>query len=617
MNSAATRADSYPDHSREGCGNGDSCHSHTTIRPSSGRLPFQWPITLDRTIGELKRLPVLSEEKFLQAGANLRVLVGQLRDIEQSAAAAGQLMADEGTQTAIRELEDVLDRMESHFHGTDKVAERAGCSLAGILGELDTIHRLMNTFKEQVGNLRMLKILTNIQSACHGGHGAGFRNVATDINTLSGNIQAKSSAIISRIKWLHGDLDKAVSMAGELGKSQKHLGHKVVTAIRHNIASLAGMHTNCSGGAQDVSGRSAKIARDVSEVVVSLQFQDITRQQMEHVSETLVTLQKRIAANGEPVTAGEAAELCALQMAQLSNSRDELMAAINRITASLSGISQEATTTATNAHGLFRQADQVGHASLRDIEHGLASVVSAFADNVATNGRLNDIMLAVTKAMTEINTFAEDIEYLGSEIRLIALNAIIKAAQAGKDGAAFGVIAETVKHLSEDICRQAAAITASIHAITRHVTDLQHDLAEGAEEEDTASDVELRKDELAAAIARIREVTTAVTGLLARTDEASAGLAATIEDIRTSLDSREMVATLQREVLSPLHHLVATGRSCSENGATGMIDGLAQVEDRYTMQSERKVHQLFAVRGERNTDTPATGEHLGDNVEFF
>lgn len=625
MSANAKWADDYPD-ACSGRGNGGG-HSapRTPVMPQ--RLTVQWFVFLDRVIEELERLPSLTEQRFLNVGTKLRTLVDRLREMEESATAAGRLMSSEETLLAIHELEEILSRMEEYFHVADQVAIGAGSALNAILRELITIHRLMKTFKEQVGNLRMLKILTSIQSATHGGHGAGFQNVADDIGNLSEQVQAKSTAIIARIKSLHGDLEKAIRMTTALEENQKRLSHQVVTAIHHNISSFAGMHASCSDAARDVSGHSAEISRDVGEVVVSLQFQDITRQQMEHVSEALVTVRQSLGDGaGNAILPGEAAEVCSLQVAQLENSVDELMAAMTRITVSLQGVSRQAAEVAVNVHGLFRQADLVGHASLSDMESGLASVVTAFTENVTTNDRLADIVQGVARAMTEITAFAEDIDYLGSEIRLIALNAIVKAAQAGKDGAAFSVIAETVKRLSEEICLQAAAITASIRAIAEHVTELQHHLASGSEGEETVSDAELRKVELATAISRLKEITAAVTALLARTDEASESLADIVDGALFALDSSEIMATLRSDVISRLDKLVQTAGG-GVRVVAGRSAGLGNVEQGYTMQSERKVHQLFAASlpaGEEAHSLHRSGSHggadeagFGDNVEFF
>jgi hypothetical protein len=581
------------------------------------KLLAQWRQSVDRLLEQLARLPLLTEGRFLEVGTKLRKLTELLRDIEEKASTAGGIMADETTLLSIRELEQMLVRMESRFQEADQRASVAGAVFAGIFLEMKAVCRLMENFKGHVGQLRMLKTLTNIQSAGHSKHGAGFRNVAANIGELSFNIQSKSNGILARITHLQTGLEKAMEMVASLGKIQKQLGCEVVAATRQQVSSLAEIHGKCASAAQDVSGRSAKIFRDVQEIVVSLQFQDITRQQMEHVHEALAAL--RTSLENNDIQVAEAARLCALQSAQLSHSGDELLAAVARIVLSLNSVACEAAMTTKEAHGLFQLTDRMDHSSLGDIETGLRSIADAFAENIATSEQLIDIMRTVANDLGEINAFAADIDYLGSEIRLIALNAIIMAAQAGESGAAFSVIAGTVKQQSEDICRQAAAISRSIHAITSHVAELQSDLETGDIREAKSAGARMQGEELVATVGRLHEITDTVTGLLAKSDAVSGQLALVINDLLAALDDREIVRILKGEAIPSLERLALTLGKASGTMAPAN-EGIEKMQGRYTMQSERDIHRMFAALprsvADERPSAPADG-YFGDNVEFF
>jgi methyl-accepting chemotaxis protein len=600
--------------------------------PTAARATVGWLASLDSVIEDLDRLPVLTERRFLKIGATLQTLADRLREIEANSAAAERIMTADDTLAAIGGLGEIFDRLEGYFSAADRTAERAGASLGRILEELGSIHRLMEGFKGQVGYLRMLKMLTGILSAGHAGTGAGFKNVASDLGTLSQNVQVKSTAIIDKVTALRRDMARAGAVAAGLDGSRKSLGRHVLGTIRTNTAALSGMHAKCAGTAHDIAGRSGELFREVNNVVVSLQFQDITRQQMEHARESLAGMQLRLSSRGaidnaEALTC-ELADVCALQSAQLTYSADELTAAVTRIGTSLQDISRGAASSAAHVRGLFHQADEVGQSSLADIESGLASVMSSFAENIATNGRLTGIMLAVTDAMAEISSFADDIDFLGSEIRLIALNAIVKAAQAGKDGAAFSVIAETVKRQSEEICAQALIITAAITTISRYVADMQDSLTGDSTGETAEVEAAQCREELTVTVSRLGKITDTLTELLARTDRAADSLTAAIDDVLATLDCREVMAGLRRDIIPWLDRLAQEARPERQNPAsTEMAAGLDEATRRYTMGSERAVHLSFAsarasgsgVGEGRRHGSPdgATADHFESNVEFF
>jgi len=572
------------------------------------------PQCLDALIEELERLPRLTELRFLKVGTMLQEISVQLLTIGEGADQAARMMSGEEALSIIRDMELLLDRLEDDFAAADRTAVQVGTLLAGIFDELREMERLMESFKGHVGNLRMLKLLTNIQGAPLAERGTGFRNVATDIGTLSQNINGKSIAILSRIKTLNVDLVKGRAMVADLGMTRQQLNRRMVDTVRTRIAIMVEMHGKCSAAARDISNRSGEISRDVGSIVVALQFQDITRQQMEHAREALVGVKQRVASESGSIAriiSDELAGICALQSAQLANSADELVNAVARIAASLQGVSAGASNSSALVHGLFQQADGVGRSSLADIELGLNSLVGAFAENMAAKESLAGIIHSTTAAMEEITGFAGEIDFLGSEIRLIALNAIIKAAQAGKDGAAFSVIAENVKNQSDEICRQAATINATIQTITRRVIDLRHEMHGEGERTST-----LLTEELAATVERLKGLVAEAGELLLRTDQATDSLAGTIAGTTAALSSREIIAVVQNNLLPRL-----------EQSAAGKVRhasrsyGVQAAELRYTMGSERAVHQKFldgVDSGCWNGESgPAGAGHFDNNVELF
>lgn len=589
---------------------------------AGGRAGGGYLASLDRVIDNLQRLPVMTEDRFTLVGTRLRDISAGLKGITAHAAEAGRMMAGEDARGLIADLESRFREMEEYFLVANRTAEQAGESLGAILRELQQMHRLMVGFQGQVGNLRMLKMLTNIQSASMSGKGAGFGNVATDIGKLAQSVQSSSGTIIDRIKALRTDLEEAVDMLAIFAGRQKHLGGMVVTSMNRDIAALVSMHVNCSGGVNTVSGEAEAMSREVNNLVVSMQFQDITRQQMDHAREALA----EIRADLDGVAIGETAGICALQSAQLAHCSGELETAVAEMTSSLRSIAVRAAASAASIHGMFVLADEVGGSSIGDMEQGMASIAASFAENVVTNRTLTATMLTVTQAMAEITAFAEDIDYIGSEIRLIALNAIIKSVQAGRDGAAFSVIAETVKRQSVEVCNQAAAVVAIIDAIGGHIAALQLTIGGGEGDIPAGTAACIHQERLAETFANLKQFSERVRSLLERTDAASAALVGCVDRALSAMDGGEIGSLLRQGVIAELERLVhCMGGVRSGGGAAAAALSLESRAGRYTMGSERRVHQMFAGSilgqpggtGDGSGVAKPGGGEFGDNVEFF
>jgi len=596
--------------------------------PEVSRITPQWQLSLDALITELERLPAMTELRFLKVGAMLQEIAARLLTVGEAADMAAGRLSGEEAQGVIKDMELLLDRLEDDLLAADRSAGQISSLLGRILDELGVMEQLMENFTGHIGNLRMLKLLTNIQGASLTQGGMSFGNVATDIGTLSENIQIKSNAILTKGKSLNDYLAKGSVVVTGLVETQQKLSRTMVGSVRTEIAIMAEMHAKCSLAARDLSNRSGEISRNVSSIVVALQFQDITRQQMEHARDALVEVRKRLASERESANTGllsdEMADICLLQAAQLANSADELVNAVTGIATGLQAVSREAADSSARVHGLFSQADSVERSSLADIELGLKSLLDAFAENMTVRERLADIIQATTLAMGEITGFAKEIDFVGSEIRLIALNAIIKAARAGKEGAAFGVIAENINKQSDEICCQVTTINTTIQTISRHVTDLR----QGTPGQAGGSAV-LRRDELATTTDRLKGLIYEAGELLLGTDHAADSLTETIAATTAALASRELIATVQKDLLPRIERLAGGMQSGFRKGLHGRrAEGVQDAELRYTMGSERAVHQELVGGGtpvswngssvKNLLCAPVAGNaHFDNNVEFF
>lgn len=589
--------------------------------PGGVRISMHWQRSLDVLIEELERLPAITEERFLKVGAMLQEMSKQLQTIGAGTGMAASMMSGEEPLAVVRDMEMLVDSLEMDFLVADRTAGHVSNLLEKILEELRSMERLMESFKGHVSNLRMLKLLTNIQGASLTERGVSFRNLANDIGALSQNINLKSTAILSRIRALSANMVKGRSMVAGLGVTQQQLTGKMVSAVRTKIALMSEMNAKCSVAARELSSRSGEISRNVGAIVVALQFQDITRQQMEHARETLDDVRRRIGSTASAAPArilsDEMAGICELQSAQLLNSAEELMVAVNGIDFSLQGVSLEAADSSARLHGLFSQADGAGRSSLADIELGLNSLLKAFDENMAVRESLSGIILATTAAMGEITGFAEEIDFLGSEIRLIALNAIVKAAQAGREGMAFNVIAENVKQQSDEICSQTATITSAIETIASHVADLRRE----TDAKDEKANM-LRHEELDATVARLKGLVTEAGELLLSTDQAADSLVAIIDGATAALSSREFSATVHKDLFPWVKRLTGGLQPGAHKALTGnWSEGVQSAELRYTMGSERAVHQKFLASAATEKELPrpfSTGaDHFERNVEFF
>jgi len=194
------------------------------------------------------------------------------------------------------------------------------------------------------------------------------------------------------------------------------------------------------------------IDTEIRGMVVNLQYQDITRQKLEHVVESLGEIRTDFESSvwRDRTKLGAVRDSCHLESLQTDAVRQELGKA-------LSGI-------ATGAHAIIER--------LAKIENDCWPRAELKAVCAATNDRVNELqtllgnvrellplaLASAEEAMHMIDSFcdvaanvATTARDMAGNMRLIALNAQILAAQAGDQGAGLLILAERTYAISEGI----------------------------------------------------------------------------------------------------------------------------------------------------------------------
>lgn len=176
-------------------------------------------------------------------------------------------------------VQDVLSSSQIAIDVADSMDDmgKSTGAITGILSDIEFI-------AEQT---RLLALNAAIEAARAGQHGRGFAVVADEVTKLAN----RSGEAASNVHQLLTEVQR--SSASAIGRIRKmasidltktlHMKDKLDTMTRALLERNRLLQTNVSQS----TARAKELAADVSNVVMSLQFQDITRQRLQHVVEPL------------------------------------------------------------------------------------------------------------------------------------------------------------------------------------------------------------------------------------------------------------------------------------------------------------------------------------------
>ncbi len=560
------------------------------------------------------------ESEFLRMGEQLLDIASRAGDISEDANALTQLTQDTAVEGFARELNEKLGDMTelcSHTSSSSNIDE-----LTSILGTIEMLDKHLQEFKRIVRSLQMLGISTRIESARLGSDGRGFSTLADDVESLGHTIVSYSGQILDKSKELYELSLSARNKTEELHTVQNQCSTDVLGKLGSNMDQLRSLSDMARTISSDIVVQAEQTTSNISDIVSSMQFHDIIRQQVEHVEEAiddmiaLVTEYKEKATPAEEDTelVGWIADVCDLQVSQLDNASERFLAAVETLKTNLVSIGE-------NVNQMVDSLGQISgkgrdQRALQNIEQNITLAVDNMRHFTRQGEQIGLVMSSVANTVTEIGSFLADIEEVGAEIELIALNASIKAAHTGDKGKALGVLAQAVQKLSVD----ARAVTDAISSVLQTIGQAADTLKKNAETFMDTTQLDAMVAELVGTMSEVKQLDEQVLSKSEDLAHRSERLEKEIIALNGQIVFHHQV---KRELQPPREGLAELNTTAREIVPTELDanrpDRLKKLLERYTMEEERMIHKsaLVSDSGGKQSSQDAEEVEVWDNVDLF
>jgi methyl-accepting chemotaxis protein len=584
---------------------------------------------LENILNDLDSISSVSEGQFIKISEKLQNCHSKIKEISGKTSEITDLLSDEQYNRNVDKLKSIFENILGFLSGSENKFKGSENSLNEIISQINIISDDVSGFKRIVKYLRIQGISTKIESSRLGGDDKGFKNLAENVDNLSIIIANKSDKFRSEISVLMGVINNVKNENYNLKEKQQNYSKTILNNAKISLDALIDKNEQSSRKYQVISSDFSEIQKNIGAVVTSVQFHDITRQQIQHVQSTLENLVKKIVSEKNSPQQDYSKifiithDICRIQHAQLQNSQEELTKATNDIIDNLKNIGSRIYSITGEILDLLGKAGDHDHSFIEDIKNGFLNVTSSLNDNENLGHSFSGSIEKAVKTIESLAGFVNEISEIGSEIELISLNANIKAVHIGNEGATLAVIAEEIQKLSIDARKQTNIIVDKLFKVTELSNKLHSAATQDGnnKEKENIESISKEFDDIFNSLSFITG--SAVSGLSViqkSTEKIEQELTHTIKNITVHMEVEKRIS----QILKKLELIMKT---CKQYAGDKFLDKpeLDEIGKGYTMQKQRKIHNIItsllnesgANEQQEIQDENNNHSEFGGNVELF
>lgn len=588
-----------------------------------------------------------AEPRFMALGEDLQAIYSGMASVTGRIQGSLETFGANSEHSPLQEIQALSQssfrKMQS---GQERIAEKLR-QVESMESSLKDLLRGCPEMERIALLLRMVSMNMGIESARIRGAAELFQVVSEDVNQLSREMSDQVTRSQQDLMTSRSAQDEARRGITSGLEDLKTLGAEAKTAV-DQAAEESGRIVELSlETLREADRRSSAVSREVGEVVVSLQFHDSMSQRVGHVIEALEDARDLCSRGGNGngsqhtgVSWGSIHTILRIQGAQLERVAREIHATHGTQKQALAGIEEA-------VQGLEHMLQDLVNTECRGGDHenpfeGLRSTLQGLKTLLdqghSLSGHMEEAAEDASQTAARVQECVEGISRVTYRLRIIALNAIVKAAHLDGGGSTLEVLSQEIQRMAD----VAGTLVDRMNQALKGLLTGADDLREGSGDTDSRAAGSFQRN-MDAGMDAVARAWTAFQEESKQALDQSSYLRVRLRDMQEQLDFLPQLAERflgQRAELQDAEEALAPW---SETETGHGEDHAARLAERYTMEMERDTHQEIllgatsapGVEGDvspsldgsdsdapgDDTDpqgeTPQEENNLGDNVELF
>ena len=604
---------------------------------------------------DLNKLGPDTEPEFLNIGNTLNSLAGTCYEMTDDAVKLSSLAQLDGdldataTESFAEDNAKIFEAATSHIRTTLTSLGEGSQLLVELLSQMKKLREPLRRLQSIGKTFRVLGIGIKVESSRTADGMQGFVLLAEEVAEIARLVDDNCRFCSGKAERVEGDISISQQVLSSGDNSYDDSGERAIYNILQSLEDIGQKADQLAAGIQESS---TAMIQGISDVVMAMQFHDITRQQLENVSfalsETISKAQALCEVNADETNEQAVLEIysiLSIQVAHLNSIYEQVRNARLQIENGLYKTMEHARIQAQDARTLLEMDGNNKNKSIvTSLEREIESIVMSLNKSLKIVTQAAKVSREVYDNVLEIDSFVLKIEAIAFDVKILAINAMVEALKTDASGNTLTVLAKELSSLSQDTRDGANDCIEMLQSITQG-TEKQLQFSTNLDQSSIVVDemIDRAKEFTGTILSSLEKVSTIGHKMNSSSRDLSSKITQLIPGIQFPQILGDRIDQNWQTVCQTIDQIEEAYPQFKE-GSPEVRQMLEKLAQKYVMERERSIHaqvaggtledgdtgdidlfeddgfELFdddTDRVETSNNTDTTDEDYGDNIELF